>query len=101
MNFVDVLTLREGKTLADAMAYFEQAVPLLARHEFERLKVYEVKSKMRGHDAVNPNIVQIWKTRGPESFRGLAGDNDYKKIVPLRDSIFDMGNLQGWFVDEI
>lgn len=101
MNFVDVLTLRQGKTVADAIAYFDKAVPILARHGFRRLKVYEIRNKMRGHEEVNPNIVQIWETRGPESFQTLAADDTYKAIVPLRDSIFDMGRLQGWFGVEV
>lgn len=101
MNFIDVLTLREGKKVADALAYFDKAMPILARHGFKRVKCYEIKNKMRGHDEVNPSIVQVWETRGPEGFKALAGDDAYKAIVPLRDSIFDMGRLQGWFGVEL
>lgn len=100
MIFVDVLTLREGKSLADSNSYFSKALPILQRHGFRRLKLYKIQGKMRGHDAVNPSIVQIWETAGPSGFQAMGGDADYKALVPLRDSIFDMDALQGWFAEE-
>lgn len=101
MYFIDVLTVRNGVPTDKAYAYFDRACPILARHGFNRVTAYQVKQKMRGHDEVNPTIVQIWQTRGPESFQSLMGDADYKAIVPERDSIFDMGKLQGWFAEEV
>jgi uncharacterized protein (DUF1330 family) len=101
MHFIDVLTVRKGVSPEKAYAYFDKACPILARHGFTRLTAYEVKQKMRGHDEVNPTIVQIWQTRGPEGFQSLTRDPDYNAIVPERDSIFDMGKLQGWFAEEV
>ena len=99
--FVDVLTLKPGKTYEDAEAYFGKAIPLIERHGLKRLQVYGITNKMRGHEAVNPSIVQIWRVDADNPFAGLMADNDYKAVVPLRDSIFDMPNLQGWFGHEI
>ena len=82
MKFIDVLTLRHGKTTRDAAAYFEKLIPLLERHGFKRLNAYEIRQKMRGHEEVNPSIVQIWQTRGPEGFQSLMSDEEYKKIIP-------------------
>lgn len=95
--FVDVLTLRDGKTLAEAEAYFQRAIPIIERHGLRRVKVIEVKNKMRGHDAVNPNIVQLWRVEAENPFASLGADPEYHAIMPLRDSIFAMSNLQGWF----
>ena len=101
MKFVDVLTLRHGKTGSDAMAYFEKALPVLERHGFRRLAAYGVDRKMRGHDDVNPSIVQIWDTLGPQGFESLMQDEEYRKLIPLRDNVFDMAKLQGWFATEL
>lgn len=98
--FVDVLTLKPGKTYAEAEAYFGKAIPLIERHGLKRVKSYRISEKMRGHAEVNPSIVQIWRVEADNPFAGLMGDPDYKAVVPLRDSIFDMPNLQGWFGDE-
>jgi hypothetical protein len=101
MYFIDVLTVRSGATMDQAYAYFDKACLILARHGFTRLTAYQVNQKMRGHAEVNPSIVQIWQTRGPEGFQALSADVDYKAIIPERDSIFDMGKLQGWFADKV
>lgn len=95
--FVDVLTLREDRTAAEAEAYFQAAIPVIERHGLRRTNVIEVKSKMRGHDQVNPDIVQIWQVEADNPFAGLATDPDYQALVARRDSIFDMTSLQGWF----
>ncbi len=99
--FVDVLTLRPGKSLEEAEAYFAKAVPLIERHGLKRLKVYGISEKMRGHDEVNPSIVQVWRVETENPFAGLMADDEYKAVVPLRDSIFDMASLQGWFGYEV
>jgi len=99
--FVDVLTLKPGKTLDEAQDYFAQAIPLIERHGLKRIQVYGISDKMRGHDAVNPSIVQIWRVEADNPFAGLMADEAYQRVVPLRDSIFDMPKLQGWFGYEV
>ncbi len=99
--FLDVLTLKEGKTFEEAQAYFDKAIPLIERHGLKRVNVYRVSDKMRGHDDVNPSIVQVWRVEADNPFAGIMADDDYKQIVPLRDSIFDMANLQGWFAQQV
>lgn len=99
--FVDVLTLKDGKTHEEAQSYFDKAIPMIERHGLKRIKVYGISEKMRGHDEVNPSIVQIWSVEADNPFASLMADDDYQTIVPLRDSIFDMPNLQGWFGQEL
>lgn len=99
--FLDVLTLKEGKTFEEAQSYFDKAIPLIERHGLKRLSVYRVSDKMRGHDDINPSIVQVWQVEADNPFAGIMADEDYKKVVPLRDSIFDMANLQGWFARQV
>ena len=98
--FVDVLTLRKDKTLAEAEAYFQKAMPVIGRHGIKRVKVIEVKTKMRGHDAVNPSMVLLWQVEAQSGFASLGADPEYQAMVPLRDTIFDIPNLQGWFGTE-
>jgi len=98
--FLDVLTLKPGKTYDEAESYFSKAIPLIERHGLKRLSAYRISEKMRGHDDVNPSIVQVWRVDGENPFAGLMNDADYQQVVPLRDSIFDMPNLQGWFGTE-
>lgn len=95
--FVDVLTLRPTRTVAEAIAYFGQVGPIAARHGLHIIKALEVDKKMRGHDAVNPNMVQLWRVERETAFAGLGGDPDYQAMIPARDALFDMPNLQGWF----
>ena len=95
-QFVDVLTLKKGRTLEEAEAYFQKAIPVIARHGLKRLEVIAVTTKMRGHDEVNPDIVQIWEVEAENPFAPLGQDPDYHALIPTRDALFDMPKLQGW-----
>jgi len=99
--FLDVLTLKAGKTFEDAQEYFALAIPLIERHGLKRVEVFKVSEKMRGHADVNPSIVQVWHVQADNPFAGLMNDPDYKKVVPLRDSVFEMPKLQGWFAHAV
>lgn len=99
--FLDVLTLKPGKTFEEAQAYFARAIPLIERHGLKRMEIFKVSQKMRGHEEITPSIVQVWSVEADNPFGGLMEDRDYKEIVPLRDSIFEMAKLQGWFGDRI
>ncbi|PIW27608.1 MAG: hypothetical protein COW30_09950 [Rhodospirillales bacterium CG15_BIG_FIL_POST_REV_8_21_14_020_66_15] len=99
--FLDVLTLKPGKTFEEAQAYFAKAIPLIERHGLKRVEVFRISEKMRGHEEVNPSIVQVWRVDAENPFAALMADPAYKEVVPWRDSIFEMPKLQGWFGHEI
>ena len=89
---LDILPLHEGKTVADAEAYFEKVEPILARHGMTRSdSTLEVRTTVRG--AIDAQVVNLWETRDPQaSFQGVFADPDYLKHAALRDSIFDLAN---------
>jgi len=95
--FVDVLTLKPQRTVGEAQAYFDKIAPIAARHGLHRVTAIAIDRKMRGHEAVNPHLVQLWRVDGGTAFAELAGDPDYRSVIPERDALFDMPNLQGWF----
>jgi hypothetical protein len=94
--FVDVLTLRSGRNVAEAQAYFDRIGPIAARHGLHRVSAIRVDRKTRGLDELSPQIVQLWRVEGDNAFTGLGGDPDYQAIIPARDELFDMPSLQGW-----
>ena len=95
-QFIDVLTLKPGRTFDDAEAYFARAMPVIEKHGLTRREVMTVSEKMRGHDDVNPHIVQVWEVRKENPFATLSVDPAYQAMIPTRDSIFEMSKLQGW-----
>jgi len=99
-RFVDVLTLRDGKTVEDARAYFDRACPVIEKHGVKRINFIAIDGKLRGHEEVNPSIVQTWEFPEDNPFPAIQADPDYQQLIPLRDSVFDMEHLQGWFGTE-
>ena len=95
--FVDVLTLKSGRKVAEAQDYFDRIGLIAARHGLHRVSAIRVDKKMRGLDNLSPQIVQLWRVEGDNPFAGLGNDPDYKAVIPERDELFDMPNLQGWF----
>jgi len=95
--FVDVLTLKSGRQVAEAQAYFDRVAPIAARHGLHRVSAIRVDKKMRGLDNLNPQIVQLWRVEGDNPFADLGNDPDYGALIAARDELFDMPNLQGWF----
>lgn len=95
--FVDVLTLRPGRSVDEALAYFDKIGTIAARHGLHRVAAIGIDKKMRGHEAINPQMVQLWRVESDNAFAGLGGDPDYKAVIAERDALFDMPNLQGWF----
>ena len=88
---IDVLKLKEGKTVEEAVAYFESAKALFEGHGIVRVDApLKVAKVARGQAA---DLVNIFKTENPEvSMGGLMNDPEYKAIVPQRDEIFDLEN---------
>lgn len=89
---VDILPLKEGKTVAEALAYFEKVKPAMERHGLTRVDdPLEAHRILRGNQAAN--LVNLFATDDPEaSMKGMASDPEYQANVPLRDTIFDLEN---------
>ena len=89
---VDILPLKEGKTVAEALAYFEKVKPAMERNGLKRVDApLEAHKILRGTQAAN--LVNLFETEDPEtSMKGMAGDPEYQANVALRDTIFDLEN---------
>lgn len=88
--FIDILYLNEGKTPADAMAYFDKTVPVVAKHGLKRITPgFMITQKMAGD--IEPNLVNVWSVSDPENtFQNIFNDPEYLQYVKLRDATFDM-----------
>lgn len=88
--FIDILYLKDGKTPADAKAYFDRTLPVVAKHGLARLTPgFVITSKMAG--AIEPNLVNVWTVADPQNtFKSIFADPEYTKYIPLRDATFDM-----------
>ncbi len=88
--FVDLLYLQEGKTPADAQAYFDKIEPIVARHGLKRAAPRFVVTKMMS-GGVEPNLVHLWTVSDPNgTFDKIFNDPAYLENVPTRDATFDM-----------
>ncbi|MQQ10293.1 hypothetical protein GFB49_17635 [Epibacterium sp. SM1979] len=89
---VDILPLKKGKSVADAMSYFDKVKPAMERHGLTRLnEPLEAHKMLRGTQTAN--LVNLFETVDPESsMQGMASDPEYQSYVPLRDTIFDLDN---------
>lgn len=88
--FIDILYLNEGKTPADAKAYFDKTVPIVAKHGLKRVTPgFVITKKMAGD--IEPNLVNVWSVSDSENtFPNIFNDPDYLQHVPLRNATFDM-----------
>lgn len=88
--FADILYLNEGKTPADAKAYFDKTVPIVARHGLKRITPgFEVTQAMAGE--IQPNLINVWSVDDARNtFPEIFNDPDYLQYVPLRNATFDM-----------
>ncbi|MEE2809423.1 MAG: hypothetical protein VX412_01435 [Pseudomonadota bacterium] len=89
---VDILPFKEGKTIEDALAYFEQVRPAMERNGLRRVDApLRALKSLRG--AQQADLVNLFETDDPEtSMQGMAGDAEYQSHIALRDSIFDLEN---------
>lgn len=90
MLVLDILPLKEGKTLADAEDYFDKVEPIFARYGMTRTDaVLDVQAILRG--PAKADVVNLWQTPNAQaSFDGIFSDEDYAQFTALRDSIFDL-----------
>ena len=89
---IDILPLKEGKTPADAFAYFAKVQPAMEKAGILRVdSKLEVKKIMRGQ--INAAIVNLFEVEDPAAAMGaMSQDPEYTKHVPERDEIFDLEN---------
>lgn len=87
---VDILPFKEGKTIDDALAYFDKVRPAMERNGLTRVDApLEAHKALRGTQQAN--LVNLFATENPEaSMKGMASDPEYQSNIPLRDSIFDL-----------
>ncbi len=97
---VDVLTMQDGKTYDDALAYFDLVIPIIEGHGLKRVSSMEVVGKMAGHDAVSPQIVQVWEIQAEDAMTAIFSDPEYLQHVPMRDALFRMDLTQLWMTQE-
>lgn len=88
--FVDILYLNEGKTPADAKAYFAKTVPIVARHGLKRITPGFVVAQTMAGD-IEPNLINVWSVDDSQNtFPDIFNDPNYLQYVPLRNATFDM-----------
>lgn len=88
---LDILPLKEGATLEQAYAYFEDVEPIFERYDFVRSDTpLETLDVLRG--GVQTDVVNLWETSDPQAaFDGIFSDEEYLHLhVPTRDAIFDL-----------
>lgn len=92
----DVLFLNEGKTFADAQAYFEDVVPIVESHGMKRLHAVEIVAHPSKRQDVKPAIVQVWELLEEDPFSAIFIDPKYLQHTDRRDEIFDFANGYAW-----
>jgi uncharacterized protein (DUF1330 family) len=88
--FIDILYLNEGKTPADAKAYFDKVEPVVAKHGLKRITPrFAITQKMAGE--IEPNLIGVWSVSNPQAtFEHIFADPNYLEHAPLRNATFDM-----------
>lgn len=89
---VDILPIKAGKTLEDALAYFEKVRPAMERHGLKRIEQpLQAHKVLRGNQAAD--LVNLFETQDPDmSLKGMGSDPEYQANIALRDTIFDLEN---------
>lgn len=87
---VDILPIKSGASLDEAVAYFNGLVPVFDRHGLKRVDApLQAVKAMRG--TVPADLVNLFETENPEaSLTGMRDDPDYQAQVAERDRIFDL-----------
>lgn len=87
---VDILPIKEGKTIDDALAYFETIRPAMERHGLKRLDApLHAVNVMRGSQRAD--LINLVETEDPEaSMQGISQDPEYQANTATRDAIFDL-----------
>lgn len=89
---IDILKLKNGRTVEEAIQYFDELKPVLEKHGISRVdQPLKIANIMRGE--LSGELVNLFATDDPQkSMQGMSSDPDYQAKVPLRDQIFDLEN---------
>ncbi len=88
--FTDILYLQDGKTAADAVAYFEAVIPIVAEHGLVPVTPHLSVTAIMAGD-IEPDMVHVWAVADPQNtFDQIFSDPAYLAHVAERDSTFDM-----------
>lgn len=87
---IDVLPLKPGATLDEAIDYFDGLKPVFDKHGLKRVdRPLEAKKALRGE--VPADLVNFFETENPEaSMTGMRDDPAYQSKTSDRDRIFDL-----------
>ena len=87
---VDMLPLQPGRSVEEAIAYFEELKPIFEKHGLKRLDApLKVMQIMRGESPAQ--LINLFETDDPQvSMKGLSEDPAYQAKIPTRDEIFDL-----------
>jgi hypothetical protein len=89
---VDILPFKDGKTMEDALAYFEKVRPAMERNGLRRIDA-PLQAHKVARGAQRADMVNLFRTEDPEaSMKGMSEDAEYQSHIPLRDTIFDLEN---------
>ena len=92
LYMMDLLKLKPGVDPQQAEVYFSKIGPVIAKHGLENVYRFQVETKMAG--AVEPQIVNLWSVRGPDTMPGIMNDPAYQANMALRDSTFEMPEIE-------
>ena len=89
---IDILKLKNGRTVDEAIEYFEGLKPVFEKHGLTRLdRPLRVGNIMRGD--LSAELINLFVTHDPQtSLKGMSSDPAYQAMIPRRDEIFDLEN---------
>ncbi|MEH6347297.1 MAG: hypothetical protein V7785_19535 [Bermanella sp.] len=96
--FVDLLILQDGKSIQDAESYFDKVAPIAARHGLVRIHGFNVAAVYSGDS--KPDLANLWTMAHDKVFKDINNDPEYKKMIPTRNSIFDMKHSHMFLLDQ-
>ena len=89
---LDILKLKPGKTVEDAVAYFDKLAPIFDEVGITRLdRPLKAAGVMRG--SIEAEQVNLFEMEDPQkSMPAMQSHPDYQAMIPVRDAIFDLEN---------
>lgn len=88
----DVIYLQEGHETQEAVEYFDKVSAITRRHGLIRLKTYRIDKAMKGVIA-QPALINLWRMDKPDAMQKMGADPDYQRLIPTRDTLFDMSRV--------
>ena len=97
--FVDLLILQHGKTVSDAEKYLDAVAPIAARHGLVRVHQFKVSAVYAGD--TKPDLANLWTMAHADVFKAINSDPEYKKMIPVRNKLFDMKKSHMVLLDQL